>query len=924
MCAPVGRMLIERTFPVHKWVEVFGWLAVIGLIILVQLLPLPQVRRLAVEILLLGIGTYILLAFHWFLPRSRYAPRLVYATLIVDVLIVALLRLLLADYLPNSELAFVPFIVLAAMVTDWRGILVLVSVAGVADFLPQIWIPSLSRTPLSWMSGLNQLLSMWALGFIGAVAFFLLGYVRRGAAESERAISRVAESERAVRETAERTARRWELLNAVSVKIQNESDPERIYAVIASELAAMQLNGLVTLWDSPDSPLRVAHLSVAPSVRNLLEQVTGISLEQAELDIRDLPNFQQAMEQRRGVLANMSGEVLERVVPNFAGIAGRLVEILGGNCSITSPLLVSDRVIGFCTVWGRDLDASDIPAMTGLGQQLATALEKGPLFERERKRAAQLALVSEIAERAVGLLDAKELLQEVTRLIVLRFGFENASILLNDPMAQEVVLQAHAGHAINPQQVGYRQSWQIGLIGHAARTSTTVLANDVHADPRYHTDDANTDICRAELVIPLKRQAETVGVLDVQSTRVNAFEPGDAIALEALVSILATAIEKGELFSRERKRAAQLAMVGAIAERAASMLDVDHLLNQVVLLICERFGYHYVAVMLLDDTERELVMKASSGAYANIFPRDYRQSVSVGLIGEAIRTGTTIISNDVRLDDRFYFPAGSAPLARSEMCVPLKIGNQPLGIFDVHSLPAKAFDASDIAAMETLANQFAIALENARLYAQTRGDAEVKATLLRELSHRVKNNLASVVGLLYLGLEDEEIPRHQILSETLMRVQSVAVAHALLASSPGARVDIVELGRRVIGDSVRQMTLLGQKIHFRVTGQAIDISAKQASSLALVLNELVTNAIKHGDPEKDMLLSVTRVASRAQLEFCNQGAVLPEEAVDLSTGGLGLQLIRTLVEKDLKGTFMATATGEPLGVVSVICFDPEP
>ncbi len=193
--------------------------------------------------------------------------------------------------------------------------------------------------------------------------------------------------------------------------------------------------------------------------------------------------------------------------------------------------------------------------------------------------------------------------------------------------------------------------------------------------------------------------------------------------------------------------------------------------------------------------------------------------------------------------------------------------------------------------------------KRARLYAQTMNEAEVKTTLLRELSHRVKNNLTAVVGLLSLGLENESMPRDEILTETLTRVQSMAVAHSLLANSPRARVDVAELGRQVLAESIRRMSLPGRQPPFQVHGEVVEISGQQAASLALVLNELVANGLKHGGGQTvtGLSLCVERHAGLVRLEFSNPLTTLGEGEPGWTDVGIGQRLIRTLVEKDLGG-----------------------
>ena len=197
---------------------------------------------------------------------------------------------------------------------------------------------------------------------------------------------------------------------------------------------------------------------------------------------------------------------------------------------------------------------------------------------------------------------------------------------------------------------------------------------------------------------------------------------------------------------------------------------------------------------------------------------------------------------------------------------------------------------------------------------QTKRDAEVKAALLREISHRVKNNLAAITSLLYMALDEPPQSREQILGETLGRVQSMALAHALLARSGDAHVNLVDLGGQVLNDTVRNLGRPGTAIQVEAQGDSIQVGVPD-TTLALVLNELATNSVRHGfvmsrggaSLGRSRLSTLRFHASERRHEIeCfieDNGDGLPE-AFDLETNaGLGLNLVRTLVEKDLHGQF---------------------
>ncbi len=896
----------------------------IVLVALLLVLPLPETRRGPLLLFLLAVAGYLVFVFHFLFPRTQYAPRVIYTNLFIDILIVGSLCLWLADYLPDLDIALIPLIGVAATVSSRRGTLVLVLFAVLMDLLINLELWTTQPDVSVFLLVMNQLAMAVGLVLTGLVLFSLMDAIRRHSRDSEQAALQIAELERQHRDSFERSLQRFKLFNAIGLRVQQELQPEAIYRVVTEELTPLGCDFLISLWEEPERTLRLDYVSLSASTLTDLEELTGISQTEFNMDIRHLSPFQEALAQRQAVLNKAPADLVRSVLPGVtADQVDRVLEVLGSRKLVVAPMFAGEPVIGFFHIWGPDLRSEDSPAITSLAQQIALALEKVRLLQREQRRATQLALVNEIAGRAVGLMDPVQVLKEMTRLIVQRFGFENASILLSDVRARQVVLRAHYGRSINYQLIGYCQSWDVGLIGAAVRTGETIVANDVRSDDRYFTNIPDQDICLAELCVPLKSGGQVLGVLDVQSTRRNAFGVDDAAALETLGNLVAAILEKGELFVAERKRAAQLALVSAIAERITAILDHNQLLNEVARLIRERFGYYNVTLLTVEPEGEQLRLRAVAGGYADIFPPDYLQPIALGLLGVAARTGSTTVVNDVTRDARFYFPPGGQAVTGSEMSVPIKIGRRVLGVLDIQTSNLNAFDAGDTSAMETLANQVAVALENARLYAQTKDEAEVKATLLRELSHRVKNNLTAVVGLLSLGLDDETISRDEILNETLMRVQSMAVAHTLLANSPRASVDVMELSRRVIGDSIRQMTLPGRHILFDVRGDSFEISAQQATSLALVLNELVANAIKHGGAgtSPGMSLCIQRDQSELRLEFGNEISDGDDSSPEWISSGIGLRLIRTLVEKDLGGRLTFASHGTTF--LSVIWFTPQ-
>lgn len=171
-----------------------------------------------------------------------------------------------------------------------------------------------------------------------------------------------------------------------------------------------------------------------------------------------------------------------------------------------------------------------------------------------------------------------------------------------------------------------------------------------------------------------------------------------------------------ELEAAVRKRTQALVLVAEIARRAASVLDPDQLLQETADAIQQAFGYYDVVLFLVDQEAEELTLKARAGSFARPFPREpHRKIDEIGIIDWVARHGETLLANDVREEPR-YRPF--LPATRSELCVPIKDGERVIAGINIESDRLHAFDGTDVTAFETLAAQLAIALRNARLFAE--------------------------------------------------------------------------------------------------------------------------------------------------------------------------------------------------------------
>ncbi len=164
------------------------------------------------------------------------------------------------------------------------------------------------------------------------------------------------------------------------------------------------------------------------------------------------------------------------------------------------------------------------------------------------------------------------------------------------------------------------------------------------------------------------------------------------------------------------RRAAQLALINEVGSQIAAVLELEGVLDRAAHLLQESFSYHHVALFTLDREQGVLVMRATAGDFAHLFPPDHRLKLGQGVVGWVGQHGQTLLVNDVDAEPRYLNLYPGVIATRSELSVPIRVGGEVVGVLDIQSPQTNAFDENDVKVKETLADQIAVAIENARLY----------------------------------------------------------------------------------------------------------------------------------------------------------------------------------------------------------------
>jgi GAF domain-containing protein len=250
----------------------------------------------------------------------------------------------------------------------------------------------------------------------------------------------------------------------------------------------------------------------------------------------------------------------------------------------------------------------------------------------------------------------------------------------------------------------------------------------------------------SQITAPLILREQVIGALTLE-TGDKEITKEDLTFIEAVTTQAALALENARLYSELTQRAAYLQTANEIARDASTTLDLDLLLRRVVELIRERFGFSHAAVYLMDEQDQAAAAFAASGqAGADLVARRaFYTADSHSVVGHVLATGVLYAANNVEKDSDYQ----ADPLlsdTRSEVGIPLIVAGRIIGVLDIHSAKKNAFGADEIAILQTLSGQLAVAVQNARLFSQVSQRAERERKVV-EITSRIRstNDISSIL-----------------------------------------------------------------------------------------------------------------------------------------------------------------------------------
>ena len=458
-----------------------------------------------------------------------------------------------------------------------------------------------------------------------------------------------------------------------------------------------------------------------------------------------------------------------------------------------------------------------------------------------------------------------------------------------------------------------------GYSGWVADKGRPLIVNDVLTDANFASEARAypTDF-RALMALPIiffGNEERLIGVMSVQASNPRDFTSEEISFGEVVAGIIAINIENGRLYEQTdeqlRRKVYELATIRRVSTAIASTLNLDEVLHIITTQAVHLSGAERCCIFELDPDRRQLHVLAHYGLNSNLATH-IQIGVGQCCAGRAVQTGRPIMAVDCFHNDEHCI-LHSDPFVSSEihsvLCVPLQVKQKILGCICIYSSHRHLLSPEQEQLVITFANEAAIAIENARLYEETRRGLELKSVLLRELHHRVKNNLATVAGILSLQRRRTKSTEvRNILSESVNRVQGLSATHDLLAHEDVSEARLDDIARKIVGVANTNLNPPDKHISFEVVPSAIVIPSRAVTILALAMNEMISNAIKHGlagqsrgtitirgfEEEGTVIVQVIDTGPPFEASL--------EEAGEGNSEGLGLSLIKNLIG-DLGGKF---------------------
>jgi signal transduction histidine kinase len=352
---------------------------------------------------------------------------------------------------------------------------------------------------------------------------------------------------------------------------------------------------------------------------------------------------------------------------------------------------------------------------------------------------------------------------------------------------------------------------------------------------------------------------------------------------------------------RERQRAEQLRTINEISRKISSIMNLDELLPYVANLLRETLDYNNVNIFLFEQSSGQLILKEIClSGYKGVIPLEVPLEMGdEGVVAWVAHTGEPLLVNDVSKEPRYWFIEELSAI-KSELAVPVRIGDKNLGVLDIESNELDAFSEADLFTAQTLADQVAIAIENARLYQATGQIAvmEERNRMAREIHDTLAQGFTGIILQLEAAEQAIETDMNQV-QQHLNKARSLARGSLNEARRSVWNLRSAALEQLSLAEALRQEVFVFAqnndiRTRFDVSEKVRELPPEVDTAILRICQEALTNIKKHANAS-EVKVDLTFEDSEVTLNIRDNGVGLqsngPNEG-EKSHRGFGLISMR--------------------------------